>query len=872
MFVFFTSSIVSTLNGPVQQTTFNMLLQSKCSHWKTNLALLTNNIQLTATLQPTCNVGKLVKMAFNGKLTLPRKSIFINTRSLHVQDSLTNLNDYQYILSVGYHLLFDIMYYECSLERLLLYTYLTLHLERKFGVSKSCLEYCQHVVDTVVTKNKTGGKKNANVQSKCNLHRLCYDSAVSIFELIESLPLKEYLETLLEEHEIKNVTDDVLSPLSSFITQTNGVDDDFVQLILLLKQRLKKLPIKGDKCDNWELIKTNLNDLSHLCSLDGKAAALLEESCPKTDISLNVAVFGSYKFTCASIVDACIQFKTKLYEHFDVFKQQVIDEFALSYNRINKQHQFKQMIGYNYDLWTHWHKENGKLVVIPTEMSNALLEYVAFGVTQSLTNADYDYIFKSCMDLAFNHNWKCTASNYGTKYNLENNFIQLIRLVYGKMVTVLTLSHCTPDISKEENRKDGLHKLPELLKPSFTELKTDDNKIKTVEIEHKNPWLVLPDKQVWEAAGRWQTDCLEQSLPPVLVSLSNVCGQYQQQLKQNYLRCVELDKDYAKEECLLTFLNAKSEEVVMPSVQQLESSVEEYDKYRDQVKNINIGITHDQQRFNQSRAVSVEILDTFRDSSNNVLKPLQVYGNEMMKVKEQRQDCWIKNVSLASSECFSLWTKVKHFFGGQSQLPVSGNIQTVAAFGQPGPAPFIRATKFNSMEVNTNNFGGIVNSDSDSDEAQLMHVGCGDWSKMIQLRENHVSDAMECILEFIRANLETNLVPVNTKVQLYLLEPYCKLVQEACGSKYTSIYQLLTTYFDELKFNLVNTMIKDIVACLLVFKRQKRFPLVVINFVALVWRVVIFQPKYQAKFYSLCMYICVFKYLVGYSYSFCVCL
>ena len=72
------------------------------------MALMNNNIEMQATFQPTCNVGKLVKMAFNGQMQMPRQSMFINTRSLHIQDSLTNLNHYQYILSVCYHLLFDI--------------------------------------------------------------------------------------------------------------------------------------------------------------------------------------------------------------------------------------------------------------------------------------------------------------------------------------------------------------------------------------------------------------------------------------------------------------------------------------------------------------------------------------------------------------------------------------------------------------------------------------------------------------------------------------------------------------------------------------------------------------------------------------------
>ena len=58
------------------------------------MALMSGNIDLQATFQPTCNVGRLVKMAFNGEMAMPRQSMFINTRSLHIQDSLTNLNDY----------------------------------------------------------------------------------------------------------------------------------------------------------------------------------------------------------------------------------------------------------------------------------------------------------------------------------------------------------------------------------------------------------------------------------------------------------------------------------------------------------------------------------------------------------------------------------------------------------------------------------------------------------------------------------------------------------------------------------------------------------------------------------------------------------
>ena len=857
--VFYASAIVSTLNGPVTQTTFDILLQSKCSTWKNNFALMgNNNIKMTATFQPTCNVGKLVKMAFNGMYEMPRKSIFINTRSLHVQDSLANLNDHQYILSTVYHLLFNIKYYECSLEKFVIYTYLTLHLQRKFCTSKSCIDFCQHFADTVVTKNKSGGKKNENIDSKCNLHRLCYDSIVSIFELIESLPLKEYLERLLEQHDKTNVNGDVFSPLANFINCTKQIDGDFIQVLLFLKQRLKKCGIKDKQSDIWDLIKTNINSLSHLCSLDAKAVALLEEKTTESDTSLNVSVFGSYKFTCASIVEACIKFQNQLCQDFYQFKQEIVDAFTCAYKNINKDIQFKQTIGYDYQFWQHWKTNTGKLNSVPSGMSFELLEYVIYGITKSLSNADYDYIFNSCINLAVNHNWKCTASNYGKKYSLEDDFAELMGLVYGNVVTMLTLSQCTPNISKEENRKDGLHKLPQLLKNTFIESKVAEDG-SCIPLEKPNPWPLLPDSRVWEAASRWQNQTLHTSVPPILVSLCKICGQHQQQLNKKYLRCVAVDKDYAKEECASNFLNDKTEQLPMPSVQQLEANVAEYDKYREKVQNINMGITHDEQRFNVLRGVSVDILDNFRDSQNHSLHALQVYGNEMMKVKEQRQDCWNKNISMALRDCFSLWNKVQHYFGGQSKLPVSGNTQTVAAFGLAGPNPFQKGNDGNLMQVNDDNFAGDEDdSDNDrevdSDSNELQHVGCGDWSKMVEYHEKHGSNALESILEFVRSNLNENIVPVNGKAQVYLLQPFCKVIQEGCGRRFENLYQLLQQNYSDLKHNVIKSMLLDIIKCILVFKVDRNFPLYVTNFVALTWRILIFSPTQQEKYYSLCMF------------------
>ena len=848
VFVLCLSSIVSSLTGPVTQTTFNMLLQSKCSHWKNNMALMNGNIDLQATFQPTCNVGKLVKMAFNGQMTMPRQSMFINTRSLHIQDSLTNLSDYEYILSVAYHLLFDIMYYECSLERLVIYTYITLHLHRKFGVSKSCIDFCQHVVDTVITKNKTAGKNSNSIDSKCNLHRLCYDSVISIFSLVESLPLQEYLESLLENHDKTKTDADFLSPLSSFVCQTSSIDDDFVKLLLLLKQRLKQCSMQGEK---WESIKLNVNRLSHLCSLDGKAVSLLEESCANSGVSLSATVFGSHKFTCSSIVDACMQFKTDLWGNFDAFKKEVLDKFKTSYNGINKQRQFEQMLGCNYQLWKHWQQQNSA----PSDISIALLEYVVFGETKALTKGDYDYIFGSCMQFNFDHNWKCTASSYGKKYKLEHNYNQLMKLVFGKMVVILTLSHCTPIISKPENRKDGLHKVEQLLQHSFTQTKVDESG-NGIEVVHQNPWFLLEDKHVWDAACRWEKINLHDWLPPVLVSLCNICGQYQQNLNPRYLRCIEIDKDYAKVECMSSFLNDKTEDVVMPSVQDLEKSVQDYDNYRGEIQSINLGVTRDQQAFNALRADSVDILDSFRDSQTTVLQPLQVYGNEMMKVHQQRQDCWIKTISFATSDCFGVWSKVKHYFGRQAQLPVSGIIQTVAAVGQQGPEPFKKRINNNGMVVNVHNFGGVVDnvSESESDGSAITHVPCGDWSKMLEYHEKHISNAMELILEFIRANLAKNIMPVDPNTQVFLLEAYCKVIQDACGNKYQSIFASLNQHYSDSNGNLIKTLLKEILNCLLVFKKHAKFGLYVTNFVALVWRLLIFNKSGQQQFYDLCMF------------------
>ena len=91
------SAIITEYQGAINQITFNYLLQSKCAHWKNVHVLLNDKLSLTATFQPNSNIEKLCQMAFNGNLSMPSQTVFLESKSLHVEDSLANFNHSQFI-------------------------------------------------------------------------------------------------------------------------------------------------------------------------------------------------------------------------------------------------------------------------------------------------------------------------------------------------------------------------------------------------------------------------------------------------------------------------------------------------------------------------------------------------------------------------------------------------------------------------------------------------------------------------------------------------------------------------------------------------------------------------------------------------------
>ena len=108
-------------------------------------------------------------------------------------------------------------------------------------------------------------------------------------------------------------------------------------------------------------------------------------------------------------------------------------------------------------------------------------------------------------------------------------------------------------------------------------------------------------------------------------------------------------------------------------------------------------------------------------------------------------------------------------------------------------------------------------------------------------------------------------------MKIFLLEAYCKVIQEACGSKYDSVFGLLNQHHAQSNGNLLKSFLQDILTCLLVFKKHAKFALYVTNYIALVWRILIFQSNGQEKYYDLCMFCIVFTFCTVFIFIICDC-
>ena len=85
-----------------------------------------------------------------------------------------------------------------------------------------------------------------------------------------------------------------------------------------------------------------------------------------------------------------------------------------------------------------------------------------------------------------------------------------------------------------------------------------------------------------------------------------------------------------------------------------------------------------------------------------------------------------------------------------------------------------------------------------------------------------------------------------------MLEPYCQVISQACGNKYPKLYKHLKQLCERHKIVLVKDLLKDLQSGILMYKQQSRkFSLYVVNYLALIMRLVELKPTKQENLYAL---------------------
>ena len=840
--VYVNSTLLWNCDHKPDENTFSLLMNNKVGRDAWQSVFQQQQTLLTgAVLQPKFNIEKLCCMAVNGLHTFPNKDIFLNRKSLYVEDDISTFSDIKLIKSWFITVSVDMKKHSSNIERGLMYNWMFCKNLADLLTATDVTSFINVFVGFHVTRKKNASVLSVSGQKHSTLHRMFHSVYKWFIKYLTEFDLSVIMSGLKTMMDNK-VTDDC-------IPQAAKIDVSWLKLLVLMSEQMQSMSETSLK-----VLDDYLEEASGLFALDSSYANKISKIY---DGVWHVDVFGTSKFVLDSLFDKATTVKERIIDYHQVLLDKVVNAVAANFVNDGVQKKFLTMgvklVAKEFDDWMSRYTIK-KLYVEPDDCHPTkqvgFLKYLLRHSNAMLTLKHVQYLFGEFHLILKKTSMNCTACNYSTQFKMNDFAESCLSVTWGMIGLVSVMIDYDAMLDEKiymKCSKSRFDTLFERVMPVGDEV--DSGNSKTCK------WLPMPLEHVTVV---WNDYISRQRVSYQVKLMHGLCllvGGYRSELSEQQLRCVAVDKDETKRETTREYVQTRSQFSVMPTKKQACNQVEETRQHKKELKRIDLGICRKVEIYNKSRPQSMEALEKFLNSAEQtVIEDWQCMGHRLLLDNEQRDKLWDIKATLKSKQAVLSWINLhclKVNDTSQAQVPNrkgDGNVrQVLLGFGDSSGHKMFAVGNSQMSNLGPMESGIEDNSLFDEDVDMIESKSFGNWDSLLKLKQD-LKKLCKHLLDFILSNLASNKVGLVSQVETFKVSMICMELNDA-----NSLGDQLKESHSGGNSCVIQKQLSDLIQSIQIKQNDDNFASLVVNVVYLIHLLITLPQKGQELYIQFSM-------------------